>query len=59
MLLPFYGMIVHEFIITNFYSERNQAKADAQKNAGGGKSGMEQRKGGDMAAAMAAAQGVL
>jgi len=30
---------------------------EAAKNAGGGKAGMEQRRGGDMASAMAAAQG--
>eukprot|EP00429_Kryptoperidinium_foliaceum_P095330 CAMPEP_0176184834 /NCGR_PEP_ID=MMETSP0121_2-20121125/1027_1 /TAXON_ID=160619 /ORGANISM="Kryptoperidinium foliaceum, Strain CCMP 1326" /LENGTH=48 /DNA_ID= /DNA_START= /DNA_END= /DNA_ORIENTATION= len=34
---------------------RNLEKAASQKNAGGGAKGKEQRSGGDMAAAMAAA----
>eukprot|EP00595_Chromulina_sp_UTEXLB2642_P001455 CAMPEP_0196765564 /NCGR_PEP_ID=MMETSP1095-20130614/9674_1 /TAXON_ID=96789 ORGANISM="Chromulina nebulosa, Strain UTEXLB2642" /NCGR_SAMPLE_ID=MMETSP1095 /ASSEMBLY_ACC=CAM_ASM_000446 /LENGTH=73 /DNA_ID=CAMNT_0042123825 /DNA_START=47 /DNA_END=268 /DNA_ORIENTATION=+ len=35
---------------------RNQAKAETSKNAGGGKDGMAQRKGTNMAEAMAEAQ---
>lgn len=36
--------------------QRHQAKLDAEGKGGGGKAGMEARKGGDMASAMAAAQ---
>jgi len=50
-------MLFSSFIYIHYFRERNNAKAEAQKNAGGGKSGMEQRRGGDMASAMAAAQG--
>ena len=38
------------------YAQRNNAKKESEKGAGGGKTGMEARKGGDMHEAMKIAQ---
>ena len=39
-----------------FVFQRNNAKKDGEKNSGGGKAGIDARKGGDMAAEMEKAQ---